>query len=525
MAEPNPDRASAPPCAGLAAFPKAFESDYEALFHLSLDLLCIASADGYFKRVNAAFEKILGYTVDELEARPFIEFVHPEDVEATAAELRRLSEGHCTIDFENRYLCKDGSVRWFRWKALPVNRGERIYATATDVTEQRRAETRFRKLLESAPDAMVIVDQQGKIVLVNVQAERLFGFSRQELLNQSIEILVPERFRGSHVHFRGGYGHRPEYRGMGSRPELAAVRKDGSEFPAEISLGPIETDEGTLVSCAIRDLTQRKQAEEALREQRAQLLAAQRIQQYILPHAPPVVPGFDIAAAMYPAEFTGGDSFDYLPLPGESLGVLVSDVAGHGFAPALLMALAHAHIRSFCESYGQVAEILTSANRSLARAIEQERFVTALFGRLDPARRTFEYVNAGHPAGYLLDASGKVKARLTSDCLPLGVLPEREYRMSGSLEIAPGDVLLLVTDGVLESENPHGQAFGEGRLLETIGRNRSLPAEQLVGRIFDEIQAHGGSRRQSDDVTLMVIKAEQSAAPRATPSVGPDRSC
>jgi protein-histidine pros-kinase len=154
---------------------------------------------------------------------------------------------------------------------LETDEGTMVMSAIRDITLRKKADQKFKDLLESAPDAMVIVNRAGEIVLVNSQAVALFGWSREELLGQRIERLVPERFRGHHPENRGGFFAHPRTRAMGAGLELFGLRKDGQEFPVEISLSPLETEDGLFVSSAIRDVTERKRIEQALRDKNVEL--------------------------------------------------------------------------------------------------------------------------------------------------------------------------------------------------------------------------------------------------------------
>ncbi|MEO8200989.1 MAG: PAS domain S-box protein [Gemmatimonadota bacterium] len=227
--------------------------------------------------VNRETERLFGYPRQELTGQS-IELLVPE----------RLRPGHPAFrtqffaDPKTRSmgagrdlfgLRKDGREIPVEIGLNPLETDEGLFvlASVVDITERKRAEARFRAVVESAPSGMVMVDKGGRIVLVNRETERLFGYTREELNGQPIERLVPERFRPKHPDFRAGFFADPRTRSMGAGRDLFGIRKDGRDIPVEIGLNPIETDEGTFVLASIVDITERKHAELELRRSNEEL--------------------------------------------------------------------------------------------------------------------------------------------------------------------------------------------------------------------------------------------------------------
>lgn len=246
---------------------------YRQTFELSPDGLLVVGNDGRIVRANARANALFGYEADELVNRA-IEVLIPQRFVSGHAQLRDgyVAEPHARpmgAGLELFGRRKDGSefAVDIMLSPLQTEDGTRLtLCVARDVTERKQSEKLMRDLLESAPDAMVIVDGKGVIRLVNSQTEKLFGFPRQELFDQPIEKLMPQRYRAQHPSYRGGYHSNPRVRPMGADLDLFAMRKDGSEFPVEISLSPLKTAEGTLIVSTIRDVSSRKHAEQVMLE-------------------------------------------------------------------------------------------------------------------------------------------------------------------------------------------------------------------------------------------------------------------
>jgi len=240
---------------------KRSEEERERFFELSPDLLAVLNEAGQFQQWNPAWEKLTGLSRGQFTSTHLRDFQPSEDAVKTLRMLADVLEMGQSATLENRLSCPDGSLRWISWSASRIADERLVYLVGRDVTERREQEQRFHGLLESAPDGLIVIDADAKIVFANSQANRIFGYEPNELIGAPIELLVPERFREGHPEKVRQFFIDGKTRPMAAGMELYGRRKDGSEFPAEVSLSPVPTDSGMLVSSAIRDVTDRRRAQ------------------------------------------------------------------------------------------------------------------------------------------------------------------------------------------------------------------------------------------------------------------------
>jgi sigma-B regulation protein RsbU (phosphoserine phosphatase) len=241
-----------------------------------------------------------------------------------------------------------------------------------------------------------------------------------------------------------------------------------------------------------------------VRENEEELKLAQRIQRRLLPAATIELPHVDIHGQSLAAEWTSGDYFDYLRLRGGHMAVVIADVCGHGLGPALLMSSTRASLRGLSPTLDNVGELLTHGNRAVLDCVTESEFVTAFAVSYDWNSRTLDYAGAGHIA-YVVRADGQ-SIMLEAQAPPLGILSDLSITACQLPNIAGGDVLVLVTDGILESQNESQEMFGEARLLSTVTHLLTQPAAAIATGLIAAAKDFAGQQVQHDDITVVIVK-------------------
>ena len=238
----------------------------------------------------------------------------------------------------------------------------------------------------------------------------------------------------------------------------------------------------------------------------ASLNVAREIQQGFMPSRLPIIAGYDLATWWYPNEAVGGDYCDVVPLQDGRTALCIADVSGHGLGPALIMASVRAALRALVQEHTRAQILLERLASAMTVDLQSGRFITMVLAVLDHVTHVVEFANAGHAPALFYDASGNKFRSLDSTGLPLGVLEKPDYPEGPSFRMQPGDIIVLATDGIVESMDARDQQFGQERLKKLIYQLREAPVEEIVHRVGADVEAHYAGDHPPDDLTILVVR-------------------
>jgi phosphoserine phosphatase RsbU/P len=233
---------------------------------------------------------------------------------------------------------------------------------------------------------------------------------------------------------------------------------------------------------------------------------AREIQQSLLPQRTPELGGYELAGFNKAADDTGGDTYDFLPLDDGRCMLTVADATGHGIGPALVIAEARAMLRAIARKDADVSTVLEAMNELLYEDLRDERFVTCFLGVLDPSTHRLTYASAGHGPMLFYSADRDEFEQVNATGLPLAILGDAEYDTRIEHEFAPGDFVVVLTDGFFEADSPSGEMFGMDRVMELLRENRDRPVDEMIDRLHQAVRAHAGSLPQGDDLTAVILR-------------------
>ena len=481
----------------------------------------VANSEGRFVLFNPAAGKILSLGFMDVPLtewssvygcfKPDMVSPFPPEELPLARSLRGEAVDDCEI-----FIRRNGGPAggWISVNSRPISDGDGRtlggVVTFRDITDQKRQLERqqlLSKIVEDTADAVLVTDSAGNIDYVNAAFEQMTGFTRAEVLGKNPRLLA------SGQHSRGFYKDLWEalLRGEVFRDTITDRRKNGELYLSSQTITPLKSPGGTvshLVSIA-RDVTERRKM--TALEHSLQL--ARQVQQRLFPTSPPQVPGLDAWGVSIPAHATGGDYFDFLSLPGGSLGLVIGDVSGHGFDSAILMAQTRALVRAAARReagpdriLADPARILSEVNALLAPDLGENRFVGMIAVDINPRTRAVRWANAGHVPGYVLDGKGRIKTTLASTGVVLGLFPDAAFATHEGPPLERGDLLVLFTDGVTEAEAPDGIMCGAEWALDVVRAHAHRSSAEILEALCDAVRDFAESRPQQDDVTAIVCR-------------------
>jgi sigma-B regulation protein RsbU (phosphoserine phosphatase) len=458
--------------------------------------------------------RYLGFTAEEFLAGKihFKDIVHPDDFESLSREIMQYAED----DVEEytqvyRLITKAGRIRWVEDQTSVVRdaEGNKIYnqGLLVDITRRKLAEEelqhseeKFRRIVETAGEGFILMDQDLKIIEVNDAYCNMLGYSRAEILGKTPLDLATDEFRQFMLN------NREEILAKEYREFEGTVRaKDGRIVPILVHGNTLSGDEGKVIGnmAFITDMTEHKKA----------LALAGEVQKSLLPQIKPEVPGLDVAGRNVSCDEIGGDYFDVLwrrENPDAPFSVVVGDITGHGVDSALLMTAARAFLRMRASQPGTLSQIISAMNRHLTRdVLETGRFMTLFYLTVDLKKDRMGWVRAGHDPAVLYDPQKDTFEELKGSGVALGINAAFDYVENQRDGLKNGHIIAIGTDGIWEAFNKKGKMFGKQRFREIIRQNARAGADDILNAVYREINDFTRGQKSEDDITLVVIKVNK----------------
>lgn len=470
-------------------------------------IVSITSLDGKILYVNEKFCQISGYDAEELLGQDHGILNSGYHSDAFFKDMWESVSRGSVWRGVMRNKAKDGCCFWVDMTVVPLldeaGQCERYLSISKDVTVSKEQEQTLQLLsnaVEQTADAVFITDSSGAISYVNPAFESVTGFAKEDTLGKNPRIL------------KSGTNDARYYEdlwktilaGKSFRSLTINRKKKGGFFEAEQTITPIKDSAGNIVHfvSVMKDITDRVMRQ----RQEIEMRYASQVQQRLYPSHTLDIAGYDIAGASSPAEFACGDYYDYMESRKGRLNLVLGDVSGHGLAPAMIMTATRSYLRFLTKYQSDLSVIMQSINEALYADLERSRFVALLLTSIDMGSKRLEYINAGHSSGFVLAASGAVKAELATSGPALGLLPRIEYLQCESVLLEPGDIIVFMTDGVAEAQDAAGNYFESERALNIVRAHRQESASHIVRQLYEEVRAFSEDAPQTDDITAIVCK-------------------
>ena len=498
------------------------EERFRQMAEMTGEWLWEQDPDGYYIYSSNAVKQILGFSQEQVIGKHYTAFLTTQDKETQQSYATSQRPFYALV---NHYQHKNGQQILTESTGLPIIDAEgkllKWRGVDRDITarmhfqnELIESEKRTRLIIESSMNAIVIMDSYGIITDWNHQAEEMFGWSRIEAIGQRLdELVIPARFHSAHR--RGLYtflqtGAAPI---LNKQTEQIALRRDGTEFPVELSVSPLKLGNAYVFSGFIHDISGRKAAEQQIRQAHVNLAIAQneikiaqQIQATLSPSAPIKSDDFEVTGCCLTANKVGGDYFDYFYRNETQLELVIADVSGHSIGPALFMVETRSAIRAQTNLLATPSETLGVLNNFLFNDLDRsDYFITLFYLQFDIKKRQIRYANAGHPSPLLLNPSQKEFKQLDAEGLILGIRKNVIFEEKTTM-LVKGDLILFYTDGLIEAENANQEFFGLDRVKAVFLENAEESPQTIIDSLFAALRQFCQSTAFADDITLMVFK-------------------